>query len=185
MHLFQQKKINECVICAAQSRSALLGSACDFKRNSQVLKEMWKTNKEVDAADVKYFKDTTKLYLTLFFPSEAMHVERKWHVLLTIFFLLITSGQCLDSKKIKPETRTLLDLILRVIRDKPVSRRCGGVFHSAQDMKFSSPEKPFYRLDNSRLMGKLIRFIFRTWWWKHNPHFTVGDICHWSVQCLW
>ncbi|XP_037530555.1 protein ALKAL-like [Nematolebias whitei] len=88
-----------------------------------------------------------------------MHVERKWHVLLTIFFLLITSGQCLDSKKIKPETRTLLDLILQVIRDsqqrdKPVSRRCGGVFHSAQDMKVSSREKPFYapRLDNSRLM---------------------------------
>ncbi|XP_039908679.1 protein ALKAL-like isoform X2 [Simochromis diagramma] len=89
-----------------------------------------------------------------------MQVERKWHILLTIFFLLITSGQCMDSKEDKQkERRTLLDLILQVIRDsqqreKPISRRCSsGLFTSAQDMKFSSREKPFYvpRLDNSRL----------------------------------
>lgn len=100
-----------------------------------------------------------------------MHVERKWHILLTIFFLLITSGQCMDSKEVKQnERRTLLDLILQVIkdsqqRDKPASRRCGSGLHtSAQDVKPSSREKPLYvpRLDNSRLIGKLIRFIFRT-----------------------
>nr|XP_033477838.1 protein ALKAL-like isoform X2 [Epinephelus lanceolatus] len=93
--------------------------------------------------------------------SEVMQVERKWHILLTIFFLLITSGQCMDSKDVKQkERRTLLDLILQVIRDsqqrdKAVSRRCSsGLFTSAQDMKFSSREKPFYvpRLDNSRLI---------------------------------
>uniref|UniRef100_A0A8D0D9V2 Uncharacterized protein n=1 Tax=Sander lucioperca TaxID=283035 RepID=A0A8D0D9V2_SANLU len=98
-----------------------------------------------------------------------MQVERKWHILFTIFFLLITSGQCMDSKDFKQkERRTLLDLILQVIRDsqqrdKPVFRRCSSGLTSAQDMKFSSREKPFYvpRLDNSRLIGKLIRFIFR------------------------
>ncbi|XP_035504051.1 protein ALKAL-like isoform X2 [Scophthalmus maximus] len=90
-----------------------------------------------------------------------MQVERKWHILLTIFFLLITSGQCMDSKEVKQkERRTLLDLILQVIRDsqqrdKTLSRRCSsGLFTSPQDMKFSSREKPFYvpRLDNSRLI---------------------------------
>ncbi|XP_074525026.1 ALK and LTK ligand 1 isoform X2 [Halichoeres trimaculatus] len=88
-----------------------------------------------------------------------MQVERKWHTLLSIFFLLITSGQCMNSKDVKQkERRTLLDLILQVIRDsqyrdKGVSRRCSsGLFTSAQDMKFSSREKPFYvpRVDNSR-----------------------------------
>lgn len=118
-----------------------------------------------------------------------MQVERKWHILMTVFFLLITSGQCMDSKDVKQkERRTLLDLILQVIRDsqqreKGVSRRCSsGHFTSTQDMKFSSREKPLYvpRLDNSRLIGKLIRFIFRSWWWKHNPNFTSGDSCHQS-----
>lgn len=125
----------------------------------------------------------------MFADSEVMQVERKWHILLTIFFLLITSGQCMDSKEVKQkERRTLLDLILQVIRDsqqrdKTLSRRCSsGLFTSPQDMKFSSREKPFYvpRLDNSRLIGKLIRFIFRSRWWKHNPHFAVGDSCHLS-----
>lgn len=106
----------------------------------------------------------------MFADSKVMQVERKWHILLTIFFLLITSGQCTDSRDVKQkERRTLLDLILQVIRDsqqrdRAVSRRCSsGLITSAQDMKFSSPpKKPFYvhRLDNSRLMGKLIRFIF-------------------------
>ncbi len=107
----------------------------------------------------------------MFSDSEVMQVERKWHILLTIFFLLITSGQCMDSKDVKQkERRTLLDLILQVIResqqrDKAISRRCSsGLLTSAQDMKSSSREKPFYvpRLDNSRLIGKLIRFIFRS-----------------------
>lgn len=129
------------------------------------------------------------IYLCVF-RREVMHVERKWHILLTMSFLLITSGQCMDSKDVKQrERRTLLDLILQVIRDnqqrdKPMSRRCSsGLFTSAQDM-FSSREKPFYvpRLDNSRLIGKLIRFIFRPWW-KHNPHFTVGDSCHYRSVC--
>uniref|UniRef100_A0A8C6U1Y8 Uncharacterized protein n=1 Tax=Neogobius melanostomus TaxID=47308 RepID=A0A8C6U1Y8_9GOBI len=94
----------------------------------------------------------------------------KWHIL-TLIFLLITSGQCMDSKEVKQkERRTLLDLILQVIRDsqqqrdKGISRRCNsGLFTAPQDMKFSSREKPFYvpRLDNSRLIGKLIRSIFR------------------------
>ncbi|TNM88006.1 hypothetical protein fugu_006227 [Takifugu bimaculatus] len=92
-----------------------------------------------------------------------MQGERKWHMLLTIFCLLITSGQCTDSKDVtQKERRTLLDLILQVIRDtqqreKNVSRRCiTGLLTSAQDMKFSSPEKPFYipRLDNSRLIDR-------------------------------
>ncbi|XP_027884388.1 ALK and LTK ligand 1 [Xiphophorus couchianus] len=95
-----------------------------------------------------------------------MHVERKWHILLTIFFLLISSGQCMDSKQVKQnERRTLLDLILQVIkdsqqRDKPVSRRCGSGLHtSAQDFKSSSWEKPLYapRLDNTRLIDIVSR----------------------------
>uniref|UniRef100_A0A3Q3QTT4 Uncharacterized protein n=1 Tax=Monopterus albus TaxID=43700 RepID=A0A3Q3QTT4_MONAL len=94
----------------------------------------------------------------MFSGSEVMQVERKWHILLPIFFLLITSGQCMDSKQ--KERRTLLDLIIQVIRDsqqreKPVSRRCNsGLFTSAQSTKFPSREKPFYvpRLDNSRLI---------------------------------
>lgn len=99
-----------------------------------------------------------------------MQVERKWHVLFTIFLLLITSGHCMDSKEVKQkERRTLLDLILQVIRDSQqrdkagVSRRCNSGHSSSQDVKVSSREKPFYvsRLDNSRLIGKLIRFIFR------------------------
>lgn len=117
-------------------------------------------------------KKTLQHVYTLVFPgSKVMQGERKWHMLLTIFCLLITSGQCTDSKDVtQKERRTLLDLILQVIRDsqqreKNVSRRCiTGLLTSAQDMKFSSPEKPFYipRLDNSRLIGKLIRFIFRS-----------------------
>lgn len=117
-------------------------------------------------------KKTPQHICALVFPgSKVMQGERKWHMLLTIFCLLITSGQCADSKDVtQKERRTLLDLILQVIRDsqqreKNVSRRCiTGLLTSAQDMKFSSPEKPFYipRLDNSRLIGKLIRFIFRS-----------------------
>ncbi|XP_068176029.1 ALK and LTK ligand 1 isoform X2 [Antennarius striatus] len=90
-----------------------------------------------------------------------MQVERKWHMLLTVFILLITSGHCLNSRDVKQrERRTLLDLILQVIRDsqqrdKAVSRRCGNGFPTSDhNVKFSSREKPFYipRLDNSRLI---------------------------------
>lgn len=116
-------------------------------------------------------KTLQHIYSLVFPGSEAMQGERKWHMLLTVFFLLITSGQCMDSKDAtQKDRRTLLDLILQVIRDsqqreKNISRRCiAGLLTSAQDMKLSSPEKPFYipRLDNSRLIGKLIRFIFRS-----------------------
>ena len=95
--------------------------------------------------------------------------------------MLITSSQCMDSKEVKQKgRRTLLDLILQVIGDsqsgdKPsVSRRYNsGLFPTAQEMRFSSGEKPLYvpRLDNSRPIGKLIRFIFRPWW-NCNPYFT-------------
>lgn len=107
----------------------------------------------------------------MFSASEVMHVERKWHILLTVFFLLITSGQCMDSKYAKQkEKRTLLDLILHVIREsqqwgKTISKHySSGLLTSAQDMMSSSREKPFYisRLDNNRVLGKLIRFIFRS-----------------------
>uniref|UniRef100_A0A8C7PX61 Uncharacterized protein n=1 Tax=Oncorhynchus mykiss TaxID=8022 RepID=A0A8C7PX61_ONCMY len=86
--------------------------------------------------------------------------ERKWHILLSIILMLITSSQCMDSKEVKQKgRRTLLDLILQVIGDsqsgdKPsVSRRYNsGLFPTAQEMRFSSGEKPLYvpRLDNSR-----------------------------------
>ncbi|XP_028300265.1 ALK and LTK ligand 1 [Gouania willdenowi] len=91
-----------------------------------------------------------------------MQLGRKCHILLTVSLLLITSGHCMGSKEVKQkERRTLLDLILQVIRDSHlrdhhVSRRCGssGLFTSAQDTKFSSREKPYYvpRLDNRRLI---------------------------------
>ncbi|XP_071011619.1 ALK and LTK ligand 1 isoform X2 [Oncorhynchus clarkii lewisi] len=89
-----------------------------------------------------------------------MQAERKWHILLSIILMLITSSQCMDSKEVKQKgRRTLLDLILQVIGDsqsgdKPsVSRRYNsGLFPTAQEMRFSSGEKPLYvpRLDNSR-----------------------------------
>ncbi|XP_064865019.1 ALK and LTK ligand 1-like isoform X2 [Oncorhynchus nerka] len=89
-----------------------------------------------------------------------MQAERKWHILLSIILMLITSSQCMDSKEVKQKgRRTLLDLILQVIGDsqsgdKPsVSRRYNsGLFPTAQEMRFSSREKPLYvpRLDNSR-----------------------------------
>ncbi|KAM6938400.1 ALK and LTK ligand 1 [Lycodopsis pacificus] len=118
-----------------------------------------------------------------------MQVERKWHILLTIFFLLITSGQCMDSKDVKQkERRTLLDLILQVIRDsqqrdKRISRRCsGGFFTSAQDTKFSSREKPSYvpRLDNSRLIEIVPRDVNMKG--KFIQHFTAGPV-KFSSEC--
>ncbi|KAJ3599331.1 hypothetical protein NHX12_033294 [Muraenolepis orangiensis] len=92
-----------------------------------------------------------------------MQVEKKCHILLTLVVLLITSGQCTDSRETRSKDRgTLLDFILQVMgdgqqRDKHVSRRySGGLFPAPQDIKFSTSssfrEKPLYvsRLDNSR-----------------------------------
>ncbi|KAG7283604.1 hypothetical protein CRUP_020377 [Coryphaenoides rupestris] len=109
-----------------------------------------------------------------------MQVERRCHILLTFVVLLITSGQCTDGREARSKDRgTLLDLILQVMgdsqqRDKHVSRRySSGLFTVPQDLKSSSStsssstssfrEKPFYvsRLDNSRPLGKLMRFIIR------------------------
>ncbi|XP_007552820.1 ALK and LTK ligand 1 isoform X1 [Poecilia latipinna] len=118
-----------------------------------------------------------------------MHVERKWHILLTIFFLLISSGQCMDSKEVKQnERRTLLDLILQVIkdsqqRDKPVSRHCGSGLHtSAQDFKSSSREKPLYvpRLDNTRLIDIVPRDAHLKD--KFIQHFGAGHV-KFSSEC--
>ncbi|KAM3876081.1 ALK and LTK ligand 1 [Diretmus argenteus] len=118
-----------------------------------------------------------------------MQVERKWHLLLTIFLLLITSGQCMDSKEVKQkERRTLLDLILQVIgdsqqRDKPISRHySSGLFTAAQDMKFSSREKPFYvpRLDNSRPIEIVPRDVNLKD--KFIQHFTAGPV-KFSSEC--
>ncbi|XP_077440488.1 ALK and LTK ligand 1 isoform X2 [Vanacampus margaritifer] len=106
-----------------------------------------------------------------------MQVERKWHILLTFLLLFITSGQCMDNKKVRQERRTLLDLILQIRDsqqlDKHISRRCsGGLFTSHQDLKLSSHEKPLYlpRLDNS----KLIEIVPRDLNMKHKfiQHFT-------------
>lgn len=110
-----------------------------------------------------------------------MQAVRKCHILSSLFLLLISSGQCMDSKEVRQkERRILLDHILQVNGDsqwgdKPSvsSRYNSGLFPAAQDMNFSSGEKPLYvpRLDNSRPIGKLIRFIFRPWW-NCNPYFT-------------
>ncbi|MGH0137593.1 UNVERIFIED_CONTAM: hypothetical protein FKN15_066614 [Acipenser sinensis] len=76
-----------------------------------------------------------------------MQTERKWHIVLGIIFLLVTSGQCMDSKESKQkEKKTLLDLILQVIGDNQddssVSRRyAGGMYSVDQDYRFSSSEK--------------------------------------------
>lgn len=117
-----------------------------------------------------------------------MQVKKKWHTL-TLIILLIISGQCMDSKEVKQkERRTLLDLILQVIRDsqqqrdKGVSRRCSsGLFTAPQDMKFSSREKPFYvpRLDNSRLIEIVPRDIKMKG--KFIQHFT-GPV-KFSLEC--
>lgn len=130
-----------------------------------------------------------KTYWLVLLDSGVMQVERKWHLLLTISLLLVTSGQCMDSKEVKQkERRTLLDLILQVIsdsqqRDKTLSRRCtSGLFAAAQDMKFSSREKPFYvtRMDNSRLIGKLIRLFLG----PDDESIILNLLCETAVICL-
>ncbi|XP_016301764.1 protein FAM150-like isoform X2 [Sinocyclocheilus anshuiensis] len=81
-----------------------------------------------------------------------MRAEKRRHILLSMILLLITSSQCMDSKEVKEsERKTLLNLILQVIEDKPASRRVtsGSV---SQEVKFSSREKTPHlsKPDNSR-----------------------------------
>ncbi|XP_046905641.1 protein ALKAL-like [Hypomesus transpacificus] len=117
-----------------------------------------------------------------------MQAERKWHILLSVFLLLVTSGQCMDSKEVKQkERRTLLDLILQVIgdnpRNKPISRRySSGLLTAAQDIKLSSCEKPLYvpRLDNSRPIEIVPRDINLKD--KFIKHFTAGPV-KFSSEC--
>ncbi|XP_071011618.1 ALK and LTK ligand 1 isoform X1 [Oncorhynchus clarkii lewisi] len=119
-----------------------------------------------------------------------MQAERKWHILLSIILMLITSSQCMDSKEVKQKgRRTLLDLILQVIGDsqsgdKPsVSRRYNsGLFPTAQEMRFSSGEKPLYvpRLDNSRPIDIVPRDVNLKD--KFIKHFTAGPV-KFSSEC--
>ncbi|KAK7889479.1 hypothetical protein WMY93_025039 [Mugilogobius chulae] len=95
----------------------------------------------------------------------------------------------MDSKEVnQKERRTLLDLILQVIResqqqrDKGVSRRCSsGLYTAPQDMKFSSREKPFYvpRLDNSRLIEIVPRDLNMKS--KFIQHFTGPGLLYTSI----
>lgn len=83
-----------------------------------------------------------------------MRAEKRWHILLSIILLLITSSQCMDSKEVKEsERKTLLNLILQVIGEKPASRRVtSGLYSVSQDAKFSSRENTAHlpKPDNSR-----------------------------------
>uniref|UniRef100_A0A8C7EZX0 ALK and LTK ligand 1 n=1 Tax=Oncorhynchus kisutch TaxID=8019 RepID=A0A8C7EZX0_ONCKI len=98
-----------------------------------------------------------------------MQAVRKCHILSSLFLLLISSGQCMDSKEVRQkERRILLDHVLQVNGDsqqgdKPSvsSRYNSGLFPAAQDMKFSSGEKPLYvpRLDNSKPIDNVPRDI--------------------------
>lgn len=139
------------------SRKTAVDTICLFPQPSELQTapgELHLQDNCVHCQDISIFHSWSK--------SEVMQVERKWHMLLMVFLLLVTSssqsGQCMDSKEVKKERRTLLDVILQVIgdsqRDKPVSSRrySTGLFTAAQDMKFSSREKPFYvpRQDNTR-----------------------------------
>lgn len=80
-----------------------------------------------------------------------MRAEKRWHILLSMILLLITSSQCMDSKEVQQQERqTLLNLILQVVadnqRDKLASSRriTSGLFSVSQDVKFSSREKTAY-----------------------------------------
>ncbi|KAL2089974.1 hypothetical protein ACEWY4_014662 [Coilia grayii] len=131
-------------------------------------------------------------YIPLFFfcllGCKAMKAERKWHILLSIIVMLITSSQCMDSKEVKlKERRTLLDLILQVIgdnqRDKPVSRRItSGLFSVSQDLKFSSREKSLYSPKHDR--SRPIDVVPRDTSLKDRfiNHFTAGPV-KFSAEC--
>ncbi|MBN3279964.1 ALKAL protein, partial [Polyodon spathula] len=117
-----------------------------------------------------------------------MQTERKWHIVVGIIFLLVTSGQCMDSKEYRQkESRTLLDLILQVIGenqgDKGVSRRyAGGIYSVEQDYKISSREKALFipRLDNNRPIEIVPRDVNLKD--KFIKHFTAGPV-KFSTEC--
>ncbi|KAK6492016.1 protein ALKAL-like isoform X1 [Huso huso] len=117
-----------------------------------------------------------------------MQTERKWHIVLGIIFLLVTSGQCMDSKESRQkERRTLLDLILQVIGekqgDKDVSRQyAGGIYSVDQDYKFSSREKALFvpQLDNNRPIEIVPRDVNLKD--KFIKHFTAGPV-KFSAEC--
>ncbi|XP_061636237.1 ALK and LTK ligand 1 [Phyllopteryx taeniolatus] len=112
-----------------------------------------------------------------------MQVERKWHIVLTVLLLLVTSSQC----AVKQE-KTLMDLILQVIResqqrDKHISGRSSrGLLGSLQDLKMPSREKPWYvpRLDNSKLIEILPRDLNMKS--KFIQHFAAGPV-KFSSEC--
>ncbi|XP_028855838.1 ALK and LTK ligand 1 isoform X1 [Denticeps clupeoides] len=118
-----------------------------------------------------------------------MQAERKWHVLLSVLLLLMTSGHCADGRdaELLAERRTLLHLILRVIgdsqRDKPASRRVtSGLLSVSQDYRFSSRERSVYvpKEDSSRTVEVVPRDISLKE--KFLTHFTAGPVKY-SSEC--
>lgn len=108
---------------------------------------------------IRRFNDLLSCFVRLS-VWKAMRAEKRWHILLSMILLLITSSQCMDSKEVKEsERKTLLNLILQVIGEKPASRRVtSGLYSVSQDVKFSSRENSAHlpKPDNSRPIGKLI-----------------------------
>ncbi|KAI7798026.1 ALK and LTK ligand 1 isoform X1 [Triplophysa rosa] len=109
-----------------------------------------------------------------------MRAKKRWHILLSMILLLITSSQCMDSKEVKQQERQiLLNLILQVVadnqRDKPASSRriTSGLFSVSQDVKFSSREKAAY-FSNSRPIDIAQRDTNMKE--KFIEHFTAGPI---------
>ncbi|TRY95206.1 hypothetical protein DNTS_010017 [Danionella cerebrum] len=86
-----------------------------------------------------------------------MQAEKRWYIVLSLFCLLVTSSQCMESKEVKETQRkTLLNLILQVIGDRPASRRVtSGLYSVSQDVKISSREKIAHlsKLDHTRPIG--------------------------------
>ncbi|KAL7829004.1 hypothetical protein SRHO_G00326380 [Serrasalmus rhombeus] len=115
-----------------------------------------------------------------------MQAEKRWHILLSIMVLLITSSQCMDSNEGKQkERRTLLDLLVQALgdeqRDKPVSRRV-SLYSAAQHVKLSSREKAtrLPKLDNSRPIEIVPRDVSVKD--KFIKHFTAGPV-KFSSEC--
>ncbi|XP_055024893.1 ALK and LTK ligand 1 isoform X1 [Misgurnus anguillicaudatus] len=106
-----------------------------------------------------------------------MRAEKRWHIVLSMIILLITSSQCMDSMEVKEkEKQTLLNLILQVVGDnQPTSSRriTSGLFSVSQDVKFSSREKTAY-LSNSRPIDIVQRDTNIKD--KFIEHFTAGPV---------
>ncbi|XP_065102785.1 ALK and LTK ligand 1 isoform X1 [Paramisgurnus dabryanus] len=106
-----------------------------------------------------------------------MRAEKRWHIVLSMIILLITSSQCMDSMEVKQKERqTLLNLILQVVGDnQPTSSRriTSGLFSVSQDVKFSSREKTAY-LSNSRPIDIVQRDTNIKD--KFIEHFTAGPV---------